>query len=116
MQLTTVHIINILPLDEEFKKKLSEKLPSLSDETRYEVVETLWDAYYALYEIKLQENTDKAFLRAANNQERLDKDFYKRVQEQTEKDMLEGTQETVTEVDLSETRQKLEEIVNTPSK
>lgn len=115
MKLTTLEVIKILPFDDVFKQQLLEKFPLLSEDIKYEVVELIWDLYYAMYEVKFEENTDKAFLRAEKNQETLDNNFYKRVTEQTGKEMQQTNEQTSTHVNLSQTRQKLQEILNKPS-
>lgn len=115
MNLTTAHVIKTLPFEESFKQELLAKLPGLNELVKYEVVEMLWDLYYEIYEARFQENVDKAFEKASKNEETLDGTFYKRIAEQTVKEMQQNTLNTSTEVDLSTTRQKLQEILqNTP--
>lgn len=111
MQLTTQQVIKTIPFEENFKQELIEKLPTLPKETQLDVVTMIWNLYYSMYDMKFDENTDAALTNAANNQESLDPNFYKRVHDKTIHQMEENVTKTTTQVDLSTTRQKLQEIL-----
>jgi len=72
----------------------------------------IWDTYYALYQLRLQENMQKAMLLAKEDKESLDKDFYKRVQEQTEKEIEQEEVQLNEDKDLTSIRQKIQSLLN----
>ncbi|MBI2074504.1 MAG: hypothetical protein HYT83_01560 [Candidatus Levybacteria bacterium] len=111
MTITTKEIIKLLPFEDKFRLELLEKFDSLNPDQKFNMEQILWDAYFALYKLKLDENLQLAFLRAKENQEKLDKDFYKRVEEQTEKELSENTIEVTEEVDLEAARKAMEKII-----
>lgn len=110
--MTTKDIIKILPFESQLKNNLLNKFDTLSDDQRYTLEQILWDAYYDLYEIKLDENLRLAFARAKDGQENLDPDFYKRVENQTEIDMQKDASEHISEKDLEAARVAMQKIVN----
>lgn len=105
-------IIKALPFDEAFKKLMLDKYDSLDADQKYNTDCILWDAYDALYELKLNENLVLAFQQIKEGKERIDKEFYKRVREQTELDMQSEKVKLSTDVDLSQVRNQLQEILN----
>ncbi len=111
MTITTKDIIKILPFQEAFKIDFLEKFDTLPSDKKFSVEQILWDAYYALYRLKFDANISLAFERAKNNEETLDKDFYKRVEEQTEKEMETQALESTEKVDLESARKAMELIV-----
>lgn len=115
MKITTKDIIKILPFDNEFKNELLGSFDGLDDDKKFNIGEVLWNAYDAFYELKLKENTQLALLQARDNQEKLDKDFYKRIREQTDKEMEQEATQMTAQVDLAQTREELKEIINKPS-
>lgn len=107
----TKDIIKILPIDESLRTSLLEEFDSLDVEPKYRLIELLWEIYDGLFGLKLEENTQLALLRAKEGQETLDKNFYKRVKEQTEKDMETKAIEDVQNTDIASARKALEVIV-----
>ena len=111
MQITTKTIIKILPFDLEYKEVLYKELENSDPDRRFYLERLLWDAYDVLFEIQLQENIQKGLLRAKENKENLDADFYARMEERTEKEMAADTLEASEKADLEEARQAMEVIV-----
>ncbi|HSX40232.1 MAG TPA: hypothetical protein VLF68_01325 [Candidatus Saccharimonadales bacterium] len=111
MQLTTKSIIKILPLEEKHKVYLLEEFDKLEPARKYAVTEFLWNAYDALYELKLQENMQKALNDPDNTAAKLDKDFYKTIKKQTHEQMEQDALAKTQNVDLSQARKALEVIV-----
>lgn len=111
MNITTKEIIKILPFDKKFKFELLEAFDTLSPDQKFNIEQILWDSYFALYKLKLDENLQLAFLRAKENKEALDKDFFNRVEQQTEEEIKSGTIETAESVDLEAARKAMEVIV-----
>ncbi len=111
MDFTTKTIIKILPFEKEFKEQLLLAFDSIDPDRRITVERALWDLYDAIYELKLQENIDLALQNALVNKEKLDPEFYKRIKEQTEMEILSSTATAATQVDLTQAREKLEQLL-----
>ncbi|QQG40745.1 MAG: hypothetical protein HYV37_00230 [Candidatus Levyibacteriota bacterium] len=111
MKITTKSIIKALPFEEQFRLDLINKLDSLSADQKFTIEQILWDAYFSLYDLKMDTNLKLALERAKNNEETLDKDFYKRVEAQTEKEMENQAVEATERVDLTAARKAMELIV-----
>lgn len=112
MKLTTLQIIKYLPFEKTLKDELVNSWSTMDPDKKFNLEQLVWDAYDALYDLKLQENIQLALLRAQENNETLDKDFYKRVEEQTDKEMETETFETTSSVELDQVRSKLELLMN----
>lgn len=115
MKITTKDIIKILPFDNEFKSELFNSFDRLDADKKFNLEQILWDAYSAFYELKLKENTQLALLRAKDNQEKLDHDFYKRVREKTDKEMEEEATTATTQFDLTRAKEELKVIIDKPA-
>jgi hypothetical protein len=111
MTLTTQDIIQLLPFSEDFKSSLLADFDSLNPDQKFNIEQLVWDAYDELYQIRLEENTQLAFLRVEKEEEEFDADFYKRINEKTDQDMRKQSVQQTTESDLSETREELEKIL-----
>lgn len=111
MKLKTKDLIKILPFEEKFKTELFSEYDNLNPDQKFEIVRLLWDTYDALYELKLEENMQTALLRVENGQESLDKEFYKRIEEQTEKEMESQTTQSIESSNLTAARAAMEMIV-----
>ena len=68
MKLTTKDLVKILPFEDQEKTDLFQNFDSLDEGQKFEITRILWQAYDALYEIKLEENTQLAFFKAENNE------------------------------------------------
>lgn len=112
MQTTTKTIVKMLPFSQEVKTTILEHFDALTPDQKFIIEDIVWNTYYALYKLKLEENLQLALLRAKNGQEKLDGDFYNRVEEQTEKEMQQEQVEIVENVDLSAARTAMEKIIN----
>lgn len=115
MKVTTDNIIRFLPLDKPFKDYLLENFSKFNPDQRFNIEQLLWNTFEALYKLKLEEIFELAFLRAKNNQEKLDEDFYKRVRQQTDKEFENDFLNTTTDTELSSVRQKLESFLKVPN-
>ena len=109
--MTTKDIIQLLPFGEEFKTKLLADFDTLTPDQKFNIVQTVWDAYNAFYQLRLEENTQEALLHAADGEEALDKDFYKRIKEKTDQEMKTQLHQATTTSDLSSAREELEKIL-----
>jgi hypothetical protein len=91
MNLTTKDIIRLLPLDPPFKQDLLNRYDTLTADQKFEIEQMVWDVYDELYQLRLEANTEEAFIRVQEQQEAFDEDFYKRIKEKTDNEMMQKT-------------------------
>lgn len=108
MKLTTEKIIELLPVDRAFKDDLLKKLPTMDADTRYTVGKVIWDAYYVLYQLKLQENIRNGLHEMGKSPDPLDTTFYQKMVDKTEKDLVETSYNDETSSELESIRTKLQ--------
>lgn len=108
MNVKTKDLIKILPFEESFRKNLLAKFDALPYGKKYEVIDLLWKSFDSWYSLKLDENIQLAL---SEGTESLDKDFYKRVKEKTDREIEEGAVKSVETADLEEARRAMEFIV-----
>jgi hypothetical protein len=111
MTINTKNIIKMLPVEEKFKLDLLNEFDFYDPDTKFEVEQIIWRAFREYYKIRLDQNLQLAFVKAGNNQESFDPDFYKRIREQTEKEIEEESVKNVEAIDLSAARKAMEVIV-----
>ncbi len=111
MKMTTKDIIQVLPFGKEFQKELLEGFDTLTPDQKFNIEQIVWDAYGAIYRIRLDKNTREALMLAEDGKEALDKKFYDRVREKTDKEMQTKMVQAETTVDLSEAREALQDII-----
>jgi hypothetical protein len=111
MKLTAKDIIKMLPYRKEFKEDLLNTFDTLTPDQKFNIVQIVWDTYNALYQLKLEENTEIAMMEVADGKEGLDKDFYKRIKDKTAQDMKKEYTEVAATSDLSSAREELEKIL-----
>lgn len=80
----------------------------MDEDTRFIVGKIIWKGYYILYELKLQENLQKAL---AEGDVKPDGSLYERIEKQTEKEMESAQYETSDSHALSDVREKLEKLL-----
>lgn len=108
MKITTQDIVKILPFEPAFKKSLTDFFEKADADRKFNLEQVLWDTYYTYYQIRLDENIELAMERAKANQEKLDGEFYKRVREETQKQLETESLGEVTTSDLDSVRAKLQ--------
>ncbi len=111
MKLSTENIIKIIPLEEAFKDELLKQLPSLTPDQRYNMADIIWGAYYTYLDILVERNVELALERAKEGKETLDKSLYKRIYDETEKELQTTGAQVVSEKDLETARAAMEKIV-----
>ena len=108
---TIQDLIKILPFGEEFKKDLLSRYDHFTPDQRLKIERIIWKIYDDLFEARLAENIQLAFERAKKNEEKLDSAFYSRIRTQTKQEMQKEFSEKETSIDLSETREELQELL-----
>lgn len=111
MNLTTENIIKMLSKNESTSKILIEKFNTLNDDERFEVSNKIWNLYDLMYEGRLQVNVQKALNEVAANKKELSPDFYKKVKEQTDKEIEKEFFVDTTNADIDSVRDKISKII-----
>ena len=111
MDLTTQDIIKILPFDEGFKSGLLERFDDMDPDMRYQVEKVLWDLYDAIYTLKIQEKVESALDPNSPDQVKLDGDFYKRIEEEVDQEIVSDSTKRIEAVDLQATRDQLQNLM-----
>lgn len=115
MKITTLDIIKMLPFEKSFQLKLFEQFDKLNPDQKFEMEQVLWDTYDAIYDLKLQDNLNLAFAKVKSHQESLDKDFYARTKQETEKQMENEFLKNISGFDITNIRSRLELIAKDES-
>lgn len=108
---TTQDIIKLLPFQDSFKDELLGKWDTLTPDQKFAMERLVWDLYDAIYQAHLDEQMQIAFDKAKQNQEKLDHEFYEKVRKETELKLQKELSQTETAVDLSDTREELQKIL-----
>lgn len=111
MKLLAKDLIKILPFDDKFKLELLREYDFFTPDQKFNIDRVLWRTYAELFELKLEENIQLALLKAKNNQEKLDENFYQRIKEQTAKEMESESIETKEKTELASARSAIEQII-----
>ncbi len=113
MELTTQKLIHILPIDEEVRKDILQRWDTMDPDEKFQTERILWDTYYELFRIRLEKNLQLKLsqLGEENSDMEADPEFYKRVSEQTEKEMQSENYKTADVSELGNVRTKLEELM-----
>ncbi len=104
-------ILKILPFEEAFRNSLLDNFEKFSPDQQYAIEDIIWDTYDSLCKLKLEENIELALQKAKDGEENLNEGFYDRIKQQTEKELEESFTTAVAAVDLSETREALQDII-----
>ena|ERR1035437_3121545 len=110
-ELTTKTIINYLPLPSATKIDLLEKYDSLPREEQLTIADHVWQLFFDLYELNIQDNFDKGVAEADAKGEKLDQTFYGKVLKRTEEEVVAQLSSSSESVDLSEARASMEKII-----
>ncbi len=111
MKITTKEIIKILPLEKTVKDDLLNKFDQLDPNRKYDIEHIVWDAYMALYKLRVEKNIQLSIKQARDGQKMADKDFYRQVREQTEKEMKEDLAKGMSHDELTQVREKIQTII-----
>lgn len=108
---TTKEIIKLLPFEEAYKVELLQKFDTASADEKFTLEGMLWKAYREWYRMQKDKQYQIALSDVMEGKEHFDAEFYKRLEEKTNKEIqTEGTQ-TKEKVDLTSARSAMEKIV-----
>lgn len=111
MALTTREILQLLPMDEDFRKELLETFDSASEEQQFRLSLVAWQQYYAYKNLKLKENIQVNLAKPATDTDAPGEDFFQKVEEKTEKELASETTTAESATKLDEVRKAMEQIV-----
>lgn len=115
MKISTENIIKTLPLEANLKEQMFNFLQNGDPDSKDRIIEIVWDTYYALYELMVEEEVQLALLKAGNNEEVLDENFYKRIRESVEQKMQQDLTLHASQLDLSQARNELQKLISGPN-
>lgn len=110
--LKTKDIIKILPFELKFKTKLFAEFDSYNDAIKADIMDVLWSGYCDYYKLRLQNNIQSGLIPRGSEKVNLDRTFYQRMVEKTEKEIKENLNNADPAIDLSSTREELEKIMS----
>ena len=110
MQITTKNIIKAIGFEEKFKSDLLENFDTLDPDQKYAITQLVWDMYQSIFNMKVNENMDRALEKVAENKEKFD-DLYNRVRQETLREMEKDLETNLTSVDLTAARAAMEKII-----
>ncbi len=111
MKITTREIIKMLPFEPDFKAKLLSELDTYDLDRKMQAVQLIWEAYDLMYEFALQKNLDEQIELAKEGKFDLNKEFYKKAVEKTDKEIKKLFYQETAQSDISAIREKLQGLV-----
>lgn len=111
MKITTENILKMLARDSNQALKLVEIFNAFDDDQKYLAEKKIWDLYDELYDVRLKSNLQKAFAEVKKGKRNLSADFYKKVKEETDKEIEKQFHQDTTSVDLNSVRDKISKII-----
>src|SRR3989344_114099 len=109
MEITTKDIIAYLPLDPEFKKALELNLDQIDLDRKFEIINNLWMAFDDFFEIRFQENLQKS-IGDVTSKDPMGPDFYKKVRDETRKEIEREMTNKTTNYNITAVREKLQRL------
>ncbi len=109
--MTIKDIIKILPIDEKRRLQILNSYDYMDIEERVMIDRLAWDAYYALYTERLNQNLAEQKEKVDEGKEEVGTDFYQRALKKTDQEMGGEMSEALGESDLAEARQAVQRIV-----
>jgi beta-glucosidase/6-phospho-beta-glucosidase/beta-galactosidase len=112
MQLTTLNIIKILPIEEQNKQELLANFDTYSREKKFLIEQIVWGVYDALFKSTLEEKLELGRLEAEKNNRELGPDFYDKMRKEAEEEIMSQSVSAVEKVDLDVARQQLASVIS----
>lgn len=111
MKITTKDVIKILPMDERFRLSLLTEFDDMHPDEKFQMERVLWDVYGQYYTFRLQQNMQKALLKAEKNEAQLGPKLFSKVRIQTEEELKRESMTKVETVDLHEVRERIQNLM-----
>lgn len=111
MKITTLEIIKFLPFEKVFQTNLIEKFDKLNPDQKFALEQVVWDAYEAIYKLRLEENIKLALLNAKDSTVKMDENFFNNIKAETVSQMETEFSKDSAKSDIAQIRTRLEEIM-----
>ncbi|MEX1052758.1 MAG: hypothetical protein WEC80_02825 [Patescibacteria group bacterium] len=111
MNITTENIIKLLAKNEDSARNLLEKFNNLSPDERFVVENNIWNLYDFMYQQKLDINMQKTLNDTGKGSKELSKNFYKQIEEETQKEIEREFYSNTQSADLAGVRDKISKII-----
>lgn len=111
--LTIKDIVHVLPFDDAFKVYILEAINTLDLERKISIERIMWDLYDIILTLKFEENVQDVLEKAkqTNVQVELTDDFYSKIREKTQQEMLSENVTQNSYIDLALTRNRLQQVI-----
>lgn len=107
----TEDIVDLLPVDNEVKKKLLERLNAANPSERLDFTQIIWDVYDWLYDIRFAKNRDIFMAKVAAGEAQLTDESNQELKIQTEKEMIDAPAKHEDDEQIHEIREKLQSLL-----
>jgi hypothetical protein len=114
MKLTTKQIMQILPMDEKLRLELRATFDTASQVKQFYLATLLWEQYNRYLDLRVKENIQLAL--SDENTELKGSDYYERIREKTEHQLVTEASNSFAEKRLSSVRDAMEEILKAAKK
>ncbi len=111
MKLNTKTVIQSLPLDEKLKQNIFSKWDTMDQDLRYEIENVVWEAYFEIENLKVDEQVLENLNKAKAGEIPLNEEFYERAEHDAEEHKGEEIHQSADTVELAAVRQKLEQLM-----
>lgn len=112
MKKTTEDIVNLLPVSDEAKAALQERLKSSNASTRLDVAQTIWDVYDWLYDSTYSKNRDVFMVQVRDGKAELTDETNAEIRVKTEKEMLTLSETHHDDEQIHDIREKIQSLLD----
>ncbi|OGK21178.1 hypothetical protein A2866_00190 [Candidatus Roizmanbacteria bacterium RIFCSPHIGHO2_01_FULL_39_8] len=114
MKVTIQDIIAFLPFEEEYRQKIKRQLIEIDSATRISLEDQLWETFDALCDLYYQKNFQKGLYEMGEGAKSFGPNFYKRIREETDKEIEMDMTKKTTAFGIEEVREKLQKYIQEP--
>lgn len=105
--ITLEQLIAVTPFSEEMRKEILEKLPTLSESQKFEMMDLCWQTINFEYQNKIDYAFQKATLEMAQGEKTYSKEDFRKMEDEIFDELVKKLAAAGTEVALEDVRQKL---------
>lgn len=105
--ITLEQLIIVAPFSDEMRKELLEKLDSLSESKRFELMDLCWETINLDYQNKLNYAMQKATLEMAHGQKNYSKEDFQKMENDLFDELIKKLESAGSKVAIEEVREKL---------
>lgn len=109
---TTESILNQLPITPELREKLLNKLRFADDDTRFYLEREVWDIYYSLEDVRVDEKIVENLEQIKEGKADISSDFYKKTIKEVEEESKKQNFQAIDTTQIEEVRSKLQKLMN----